>query len=77
MRAASNSLIRFDAGSSPIGSVQKAGYEWQTPSEHCGRRLWASTTKIVLRDYRAYAADRSASLESAGVPHHGERPFTI
>jgi len=46
MRAASNPLMRSMLRSSPIGSVQKAGYESQTPSEHYGRRLWASTTKL-------------------------------
>jgi hypothetical protein len=46
MRAASNSLMRSMLRSYLIGSVQKAGYESQTPSEYCGRRLWASTTKL-------------------------------
>jgi hypothetical protein len=39
MPAASNSLMRSMLRSSPIGSVQKAGRESQTPSEHGGRYL--------------------------------------
>jgi len=61
MPAASNSLMRSMLRSSPIGYVQKAGRESQTPSEHGGRRLWASIFPPTRRPQPSMSASLTTS----------------